>query len=358
MPRPRRRAPRRWRCPRQSFPGENAARDGDVFAPGVLRGGDRLRQRALVAHLGELDQHGKIDAGEHLDLGTAHDRDREVRGRAAEHVGEDGDPFARVHALDRLDDVVAALLDVVVGIDGHRLDLGLRPHHMLKRRAELEREPPVRDENETDHRAPCRRTPFAPREKASIMSIPMPRARAQSAFWMPCCIAVNNPCRRPSCAREGYFCPAGAPRKASRPSLNVATARLIPPRRGGWRAKRAGWGLVAVSTPPDRWSLCSQRSTSPEGRYHRAYGGSHPSPKGRVASEASRVGPSCAPAPSRPPHFVRRPPSPAGRDSAAGLLRAASTAGNGSTLGATASRGSAMPAIMVSPQAGMRSASP
>jgi hypothetical protein len=36
-------------------------------------------------------------------------------------------PFAAVHALDRLDDVLAALLHVVVGADRHRLDLLLGP---------------------------------------------------------------------------------------------------------------------------------------------------------------------------------------------------------------------------------------
>ena len=78
--------------------------------------------------------------------------DGEVRRRAAEHVGQDGDAFAGVDALDRLDDVLAALLDVVVGADGHRLDLALRADDMLQRRAELDGQPPVGDEDKTDHR--------------------------------------------------------------------------------------------------------------------------------------------------------------------------------------------------------------
>ena len=79
-------------------------------------------------------------------------RDRKVRRRAAEHVGQDRDAVAGVDALHRFDDVLAALLDVVVGADGHGLDLLLRTDHVLQRRAELDGKPPVGDENETDHR--------------------------------------------------------------------------------------------------------------------------------------------------------------------------------------------------------------
>ena len=78
--------------------------------------------------------------------------DREVRRRAAEHVGQDHDAVAGVDALDRLDDVLAALLDVVVGADGDGFDLLLRADHVLQRRAELDGQPPVGDQNKTDHR--------------------------------------------------------------------------------------------------------------------------------------------------------------------------------------------------------------
>ena len=54
--------------------------------------------------------------------------------------------------FDRLDDVLAALLDVVVGADGDGLDLALRPDDMLQRGAKLDGEPPVGDKNKTDHR--------------------------------------------------------------------------------------------------------------------------------------------------------------------------------------------------------------
>ena len=108
-------------------------------------------KRAFVSHLGELDQHRKIDPGEHLYLGTAHHRDRKIRRRASEHIGENGYSIAAVDALDGFDDVVASLLNVIVGPDHDCLDLLLRTDHVLERRAELDGEAPVRDENETDH---------------------------------------------------------------------------------------------------------------------------------------------------------------------------------------------------------------
>src|SRR5439155_717989 len=84
-----------------------------------------------------------IDACQHLDLGPAHHRYREVGGCAAEHVGEDGHAFAAVHALDRFDDVLATLFDVVVGADRDRLDLLLGADHVLQRGAELGGEAPA-----------------------------------------------------------------------------------------------------------------------------------------------------------------------------------------------------------------------
>jgi hypothetical protein len=48
----------------------------------------------LLAHLGELHQHGKIDARKHFDLRPAHAGYCQVGWRAAEHVGEDRDAVA------------------------------------------------------------------------------------------------------------------------------------------------------------------------------------------------------------------------------------------------------------------------
>src|SRR5262249_54431498 len=147
-----------------------------------------------------------------------HHRNREVGGGAAEHVGEDGHPFAAVHALDGLDDVLAALFHIVVGADGHRLDLLLRSDHMLQSRTELRGEAPVRDEYETDHAVPRRRVPVAPHERGPIMTIRSPYARAFPTIWGHCCIAVRGALlapHRPGCKGQPY-----------RPPLN-----FVPPSR-------------------------------------------------------------------------------------------------------------------------------
>ena len=129
------------------------------------------------AHFGELDQHRQIDAGENLDFRPAHHRNREIGRRAAEHVGQDGNAVAAVDAFDRLDDVLAALLDVIVGADRHRLDLALRTHDMLQGRAELDGQPPVGHQHKTNHETPRGRVPSAPHERLLILTIRSPSAR-------------------------------------------------------------------------------------------------------------------------------------------------------------------------------------
>src|SRR5215471_15911058 len=186
--------------------GEHAAGDGDVFAAGVLGRRDGLGQRTLVAHLGELHQHREIDAGEDLDFRAPHHRDCKVGGGAAKHVGEDRHPLAAVHALDRLDDVLAALLDVVVGPDRYRLDLLLRADHVFQDRAELSGKAPMRDEYEADHGAPRRRVSLAPHERAPIMTIRSPGARAFLGISGCCCIAIKG---APSGAAGSGILPSG-----------------------------------------------------------------------------------------------------------------------------------------------------
>ncbi len=181
---------------------------------------------ALAAHLGELHQHRQIDAGEHLDLGPAHHGNRQVRGSAAEHVGQDGDAFAGVHALDRLDDVLAALLDVVVGADGDRLDLPLRSHHVLEGRAELDGETPVRDQNETDHRDSPRARPRCTARKGAHHDHPESRRKGLSGVigqvlhrgkeapsGRRCEVDFERPRPQSRLPSTRYFCATGCPRK-------------------------------------------------------------------------------------------------------------------------------------------------
>ena len=62
-------------------------------------------------------------------------------------------------SADRLEDVVAAPLDVVVGADRDGLDLGLRADDMLERGAELHGKPAVGHEDKSDHRPGFRLNP-------------------------------------------------------------------------------------------------------------------------------------------------------------------------------------------------------
>ena len=79
----------------RSLAGKHARGDVDVFAAGLLGVQDRLPKALLVAHARELDQHRQIDAGDHLDRAAVHARQREIRGRAPEHVGQDHHAVAR-----------------------------------------------------------------------------------------------------------------------------------------------------------------------------------------------------------------------------------------------------------------------
>ena len=90
MPLQRLHGSRRPSAPGHSFPRKHAASDGDVFATGLLNHADSFRQGTVLAHFGQLDQHGKIDPCQHVYLWTAHAGNSQVRRRAAEHVGENG----------------------------------------------------------------------------------------------------------------------------------------------------------------------------------------------------------------------------------------------------------------------------
>ena len=115
--------------------------------------------------------------------------DFDMKGKVAggrftsEEKRKNPDTLERDHGsliVNRLDDVLAALLDVVVGADRHRLDLSLGTDHMLERRAKFDGEPPVRDEYETDHGSPRRCVPGCTARKGAIMTIRRPRARADA----------------------------------------------------------------------------------------------------------------------------------------------------------------------------------
>src|SRR6185312_8458075 len=98
-----------------------------------------------------------------------------------------------VDALDRFDDVAAALFYIIIRADGDGLDLALRPHHVFQRSAELDGKPPVSDENKTNHRRRIPAGAVAPHQWAAIFMIQSPSSRAWRPIIVGCCIAVNGP---------------------------------------------------------------------------------------------------------------------------------------------------------------------
>src|SRR5262249_60764958 len=80
-------------------------------------------------------------------------------------------------ALARLVEAAARALPAAAGSDRDRLDLVLRAHDMLECRTELDGEPPVGDEDDTDHRSSPRAPIDAPHERAPIMTMLSPGAR-------------------------------------------------------------------------------------------------------------------------------------------------------------------------------------
>ncbi|CCD03273.1 protein of unknown function (plasmid) [Azospirillum baldaniorum] len=125
--------------------------DVDVLLTGLARGGHGVGQRFLAAHAGQLDQHRQVHTGDHLDLRLVHDGDGEVGRGSAEHVGQHDDAGPVVHVGHGVQNVLAALLHVVVWADAHGPHLLLLTHHMLQRGDELFREAPVGYQNHTDH---------------------------------------------------------------------------------------------------------------------------------------------------------------------------------------------------------------
>src|SRR5262249_15870135 len=91
------------------------------------------------------------------------------------------DAVAAVNAFDRLDDVFAALLAVVVGADRNRLDLRLRADHMFQGGAEFDGQPPMGNNYEADHRySPLPLTP--PHERARFMTTRPPKCKGLSPY--------------------------------------------------------------------------------------------------------------------------------------------------------------------------------
>ena len=72
-------------------------------------------------------------------------------GRAAEHVGQQDDAVAGIHALDTVADIDAALFDVVIGLDADGGDALLGADHMLHGGTQFLGQPAVGHQNHANH---------------------------------------------------------------------------------------------------------------------------------------------------------------------------------------------------------------
>src|SRR5262245_45684262 len=97
-----------------SAAGELHGGDSNVAAARILRSKSGFRQAHAVTDFSELDQHRQVHAGDDLGLHLIDDRNGEVRGRAAEHVGQNHHAVATVNRAHGVDDVGPTLFHVVI----------------------------------------------------------------------------------------------------------------------------------------------------------------------------------------------------------------------------------------------------
>ena len=77
-----------------------------------------------------MEQHGQIDAADHIDLSWCEARQREIGRCAGKHVCKNDDALACIAGFDRVSDFVTALINVIFSFDGKRFKRILRTNHM------------------------------------------------------------------------------------------------------------------------------------------------------------------------------------------------------------------------------------
>src|SRR5258706_14232933 len=122
---------------------EIQARDVDIIPCSLLRLLESLDKGNFFPDTRELNKHGKVNTGDDLNQSAVHDRYRQIRRRAAEHIRQDYDAVTAIHLLDRSKDCITTFLHIVLRSDRYRHNLLLRPDNMLKRSYELLRQVPV-----------------------------------------------------------------------------------------------------------------------------------------------------------------------------------------------------------------------
>src|SRR6185437_12668722 len=99
----------------------------------------------------ELDQHRQVDTRKHLHAIALHHGDREIGGGAAEHVGEQHHPVARIAALDTGFDLGPAVFHIVVRADTDGVHVSLGPDHVFHGGTQRVRQRSVGNQNHADH---------------------------------------------------------------------------------------------------------------------------------------------------------------------------------------------------------------
>jgi len=114
----------------------------------VARDGQQIRRLRLPR---QLDQHREIDAGDDFDSIAFDERHREVRRRAAEHVGEQQDARFAADALDGLRDIFPGVGYVVVPADRHGREPRQISHNHLGGIEQLGGQLPVGHDDDANH---------------------------------------------------------------------------------------------------------------------------------------------------------------------------------------------------------------
>jgi hypothetical protein len=104
-----------------------------------------------VPRLGQFDQHRQVGAVEDAPVAGHAGPQRQVRRRAAEHVGHDHHAGAAIDLVGGAADLVLLLAAVVVVLDGDRPDPGLLADHMFDRREVFARQSAMCDDDDPDH---------------------------------------------------------------------------------------------------------------------------------------------------------------------------------------------------------------
>src|ERR1700682_546599 len=133
-------------CRRQQI-GGHADGLGALLADDVRQAG---HVRGIVLHGRELDDHREIHAGQDLHTTLLQEREADVAGGPAEHVGEDNHAVVGSDAVEGLADFLAGLVPRVGPLERHGFDHTDVRFNLSRRRQQLMREVAMRDDQGSD----------------------------------------------------------------------------------------------------------------------------------------------------------------------------------------------------------------